>query len=810
MKKDNSEQNETKDFFEQEREQFLSILDSIPELIYVATIDTYETLFANKKIKEVFGEDITGKKCYEALQGKNQPCEFCTNKHIQNSSEPYFWNYYNPKVEKHFYIMDRKIKWLDRKEARFELAIDVTEQKNNELKIQSSEKILRIAFESANIGIMYVDKDGKVLYANKECSNIFGYSSEEFKTMTVNDFTVPQDKNISPRFMKTALENESLEKADFVKRYYHKNGNIITCEISSTLLHDVDGEPLHFISHIKDVTKHKKAEEDLRKNEEKYRLLTENVSDVIWVLNLTKEKFSYISPTVFQLRGYTAEEAMRQDISQSLTPESAKEVADAINKFLPRFLENPEAMSQVIHRHELRQPCRDGSIIWVETTTRYQLNSNNEIEVIGVSRNIDERKKQQERLANRLRYEENIAMFSNTLLLDKPNAVNRSLQYIMKASNCSRVYIFENFIDENKRLAMKQTHEVCAKDVSSQNDNPELQHVVYQRDGFERWREILSRNGIINEIVAELPQCERDMLEPQNIKSILAIPIWSSQKWFGFIGFDNTVSAKKWTNEDIDLLRAASEILGLYIENQSRKNKLIHSNKELREAVATKDRFISILGHDLKNPFISILGFSDLLLENIDQYDSEKIKELVSSIDNSAKQTYSLLNNLLEWSRIQRNKTPFNPEPSNLYYLIQESYLLVKSSADGKNIRIAIDAPKQIEAVVDEEMIKTALRNLLNNAIKFTPQNGYISISAKKTSASVIIIVSDTGIGMSDKTKNSLFKIGETQSINGTNGEEGTGFGLLLCKEFIDKHSGAISVESELGKGSRFIVTLPT
>jgi len=230
---------------------------------------------------------------------------------------------------------------------------------------------------------------------------------------------------------------------------------------------------------------------------------------------------------------------------------------------------------------------------------------------------------------------------------------------------------------------------------------------------------------------------------------------------------------------------------------------------ELREAIATRDRFISILGHDLRNPFNTIFGFSDLLLNNIDHYDIQKIKKFVGLINNSAKQTFNLLNNLLEWSKSQQNKIPFNPQITNLYYIVNETFLLLQDNSKSKNIDIEINVPQQIQVEIDREMIKTVIRNLLSNAIKFTEDNGKIIISAKQTPDKVTIEIADTGIGMNEETKNSLFKIDKAQSTEGTNGEKGTGFGLLLCKEFIEKHNGAISFESATSQGSNFIITLP-
>lgn len=257
-------------------------------------------------------------------------------------------------------------------------------------------------------------------------------------------------------------------------------------------------------------------------------------------------------------------------------------------------------------------------------------------------------------------------------------------------------------------------------------------------------------------------------------------------------------------------MRTASEIIGLDIENEKNKNLLLQNNEELKEANATKDRFISILGHDLRGPFRSVVGFSDLLIKNVDKYDKDKIRDFAGLINSSSKQTYNLLNNLLEWSRSQQKRIAFNPQATNLLSIVQETYLLLISSAEAKNINTELNIPEKINIEVDIEMIKTVFRNILNNAIKFTNNEGDISISAYIEADKVRIQISDTGTGMSENTKKSLFKIGEINSVPGTKGERGTGFGLLLCKEFIDKHNGTIDVESEIGKGSKFIITLPT
>lgn len=236
---------------------------------------------------------------------------------------------------------------------------------------------------------------------------------------------------------------------------------------------------------------------------------------------------------------------------------------------------------------------------------------------------------------------------------------------------------------------------------------------------------------------------------------------------------------------------------------------LEQKNKELKEANATKDRFISILGHDLRSPFNALLGFTDLLSMNIENYDKAEIKKFIDLIKESANQTFNLLNNLLDWSRCQRNQIPFNPQKTSVYYLVHVTYMQISHIAMEKKIDINLEIAKELMVLVDSEMIKTVIRNLMSNAIKYTSEGGSIHVSANEKYNFVEIEISDTGIGMTEKVKNSLFRIDQIKSQKGTNGEAGTGFGLLLCKEFIEKHRGKISIESELGKGSRFTIALP-
>jgi signal transduction histidine kinase len=231
---------------------------------------------------------------------------------------------------------------------------------------------------------------------------------------------------------------------------------------------------------------------------------------------------------------------------------------------------------------------------------------------------------------------------------------------------------------------------------------------------------------------------------------------------------------------------------------------------ELKDLNASKDKFFSIIAHDLKNPFTTIIGFSDMLNEEIDKDQPSKIREFARLINVSAVQTLKLLENLLEWAKSQNGKIPFNPEQLKVNELIEEEFLVLKEMANEKNIELKYLNKSQIIVLADRNMIKTVLRNLISNAIKFTHRNGQVEVKASVNSDMVGISVIDNGIGMSEVTKAELFKIDASVSTPGTENEKGTGLGLFLCKEFVEKHGGKIWAESQQGKGSIFIFMLPS
>ncbi len=236
---------------------------------------------------------------------------------------------------------------------------------------------------------------------------------------------------------------------------------------------------------------------------------------------------------------------------------------------------------------------------------------------------------------------------------------------------------------------------------------------------------------------------------------------------------------------------------------------LEETKSELAEMNASKDRFFSILAHDLKTPFSALIGLSQIMVDDFEELDQDEVKDFINSINMTSKAVYGFLENLLNWARIQTGRMDYDPEYFILGQLISPILGLLRSAIDKKEIVFSLELPENLGIFADRNMIETVIRNLLSNAIKFTPAKGNITISASEQDHGVVIRVKDTGIGMDEEKVGNLFRLDKNISSLGTDQEEGTGLGLILCKDMVEKNGGMISVESAPGEGSEFIIKFP-
>lgn len=295
---------------------------------------------------------------------------------------------------------------------------------------------------------------------------------------------------------------------------------------------------------------------------------------------------------------------------------------------------------------------------------------------------------------------------------------------------------------------------------------------------------------------------------PMALKIVITPPVWLS--WW-FIMLEILVAtAMAWLIITFLVKSRTNRLLKSQNQQISQANEALRkSEKNLMELNATKDKFFSIISHDLKNPFSSLLSISELMVENFDETDHDDHRAGFRKINNSVKHLLNLLENLLTWSRSQRGRIKYEPLRFNLSSLIQENINLHRLAAEKKGIKLSTSETEVIYAYGDRDMINSVIRNLLTNAVKFTDRDRKIELKLDSIGGLIQVSVVDEGIGIPGESIGKLFKIDEKYKATGTAGEKGTGLGLIICREFVEKHGGEISVQSKPGEGSTFSFTLP-
>jgi PAS domain S-box-containing protein len=275
----------------------------------------------------------------------------------------------------------------------------------------------------------------------------------------------------------------------------------------------------------------------------------------------------------------------------------------------------------------------------------------------------------------------------------------------------------------------------------------------------------------------------------------------------GILIVGNDITPEKRSNEELKF--TYREIIDLKHKLENKNRELQRKENQLKQEISDKNRFFSIIAHDVKSPFSALLGLSGLLAESVDFFKPEEIKEMASGINRQAHNIFDLLESLLQWSRAQMNKIPFAPEMLNLEDAVIQAVVVFKPACEKKGINLLHNVPSDITVFADANMLDTILRNLISNAVKFTNENGSINITAAEMVRFVEISVSDTGIGMSKEDIQSALDVSKHHTTLGTNQERGTGLGLIMIKDFAEKNNGRLTINSKVGEGTTIKVLLP-
>ncbi|MDF1571169.1 MAG: PAS domain-containing protein [Bacteroidales bacterium] len=447
----------------------------------------------------------------------------------------------------------------------------------------------------------------------------------------------------------------------------------------------------------------------------------------------------------------------------------------------------------------------DGNEIYVSTTKIPIFDDRNKvIGIIGLGRDITPQKKAERELKQK---SENLRTI-NLLLEERQEEIEEMAEEINAQSE--KLKKFNEELERLSLVASKTENTVIIMDGNANfewaNDAFEKKYKMnldsFKEEHGSNLRENSSHPNIsviLNQVyITRKPYTYNSKYIDKTGKEL-----WNQTNIFPILDLEDEVTNLILIDSDITDLKVAEEQI-------KKQNEEIESQaRELQKTNATKDRLFSIIAHDLKNPFHSILGFTEILKQQYDEITVEKQQEFLDMIHASTQSAYELLENLLDWARTQTRKVNMKPSRLQLSELVDEVISLQSLQASVKNIQLINEIDKGTEVYADKNLINTVIRNIVGNAIKYTREGGRVSLSATQKNTHVKIMITDTGIGMMESQRKALFELDRMNSSAGTSGETGTGLGLIVCHEFMKLNGGHISVDSDPGKGSTFTMTLP-
>lgn len=661
---------------------------------------------------------------------------------------------------------------------------EINELRQSEEKIRKSCEKYKIAYmnspDAININRL---SDGMYVSVNDGFTKILGYTENDAigrSSLEMNIWVNPEDRENLVKELESGGNVKDYE-ADFLS----KTGNIVPGLLSASLI-DLDGVP-HILTVVRDITVSKKAEEALAKEQFLINSLMNNLSDHVYFKDLNSKFIRTNKSHAISFGLSDPKHVIGKSDFDFFTEQAANQAFEDEQAII-------KTGQSILKEEKLtRKDCSD---VWF-SAMKMPLRDNDGkiIGTFGISRDITGRKRSE--LENYALFEIIQGITSTDKLDELLKLIHNSLGKVVYADNCfvalkdqtSGLFSFPYFVDKVDTTPIPTSMGKSCSDYVFRTVKP----LLLNQKKFDS----LVEQGEVELIGSNSP-------------SWIGIPLQTPSKVIGVLVLQHYEKENVYSENDLKFLVSIGNQIAIAIERKKAEEEISFKNEQLQLINAEKDKFFSIIAHDLRGPLSAFVDATQILTEEIQNMDLEEIKDITMSMKTSASNIYGLLENLLEWSRLRRGAMDFVPENLNLKKKIEASIDVLSESARKKRIGLTISVPGELEIRADIHMFDTIIRNLISNAIKFTISGGKVIVTANYNGDHYIVVkISDSGIGMAPELRNKLFQIDEKTSRPGTEGETSTGLGLLLCKEFIEKHGGKIWVESSVGQGSTFSFSLP-
>lgn len=642
-----------------------------------------------------------------------------------------------------------------------ETTIEVALYKSTvEQRRRKNEIWLDATLKNINDGIITTDVEKKINFANDAAINILSANKEDVIAQSVEDVFQFLDYNThaeleNPVVMLLESRSAEIKNKELILKRFDSISIII--EATTSLIKDQYEEISGAVLVFRDISVNKNAAEALKRSEERYRAVVEQSTDGIILYDIENFKVIKSNLAYQKISGYSEEELLNLTAFDLM----ANNVHDISNSF------HKAAMTSKISTGERRERRKDGSIVDVEVTISIVSYLNKEV-ICVIVRDISEKKR---------------------------------IEKIIKESEQTYRTLFESMTQGIIYQDM-EGNIISANQAAFRILGLSIDGMIGQLSINPKWRNI--HKSTPDNILEEHPSMTA--LRTGQKKTDLLLRIYNpKEKVYKWILLDTIPEFREGDSKPYRIFTTFSDIT----DQKNLLEELKNSQESLKEINATKDKFFSILAHDLKSPFQGLLGFSNILAENAEDLTKEEIARISTNINRATNNLYQLIDHLLSWSRLQSNRMECNPEKLDLQTAVLYVVNLLTPNAMGKSITLNSTINEKVFVLADERILSSILENLVSNAIKFTERGGLITISFLEVDDFIEVCINDTGVGMDKESLEKLFRIDKSHSNKGTEGEVGTGLGLILCHEMIKKLGGDIRVVSKKGKGSSFYITLP-
>ena len=687
---------------------------------------------------------------------------------------------------------------------------NINKRKKAELQLIESEKRYRLLAENIHDVVWVASKSLKIKYISSSISKITDYSHDVYYTKPLYELVTPISYQLiretfrrETEMLKTGTTSASKHMTTLEIKLINKKHTNIWVELTATIIRNQFGEPSGFQGVLRNIDKQKKAQETLAKRNQLYDFALKNTESGVWELDADLTGIR-IDENLLNILGYEDSE-IKPHLNEWINLTVKKDRITVID-ILQDLLDG----KKVTMSYECRRIHKSGEIFWFSDYVEAVVDNNGKvIELIGTSKNITKEKITEEK---KYRYYAGLQILTDSTfhLLKLPDleSICDYAGKVLLQTIPNSIIVFSQVDSETKASKPFKFYGVNEPKLFQILKNssyiPYAGEVILPKKEatlFEKKTLIEYEGGFFNFVNAVFSKEDAyEINKAFDFANLHMIGLSNNEKVSSSIII---ISREKSELKNKEFIEAFINLISVVI---NRKNIEI----ELKNLNQTKDKFFSIISHDLKNPFNTFIGFSGLILQNIETISQEKIIEFTKLIHDGAVQSYDMMQNLFDWVSSQKGTIEPNKVEIDLPGLINSIIKLFASEARKKEIELRLISNSGFKFVSDIDIINTILRNLVSNALKFTENKGHIDISFSKTKDSVQFHIEDNGVGIPKEKQSQLFNVLTNKSTKGTNHEKGTGLGLVLCSEFVEVLGGKIWVESEEKKGSRFSFTVPT